>query len=273
MALGRREETSDSLELLLDTICNVFGGIILMAILVVLQTQTSAGRLPDPRPEDVQRGLEARRLRFECDRLRTRLEDLKLHREEVDQTFRLTTSPSGERLANTAQVFQKAIEDARRRLASDERETTDAGRTRIEAETLLRDAERLAKDKQDELARLTDELQRPSSALPQGIRLPHRRGSATGIPRYYVVKGSKAYAFGEGRLPRWQGSPYTLEDCLVTPCADAVGPAIRAEVRPLKDAGFPVPGDGTAQSGLLNSLRSCTAQTHYLVFFVYRDSE
>jgi len=38
----RRNTTEDSLELLLDTMCNMFGGIILMALLVVLQTQMTA---------------------------------------------------------------------------------------------------------------------------------------------------------------------------------------------------------------------------------------
>lgn len=273
MARRQTSDVSDSLELLLDTICNVFGGIILMAVLVVLQTQTSANRLPDPTPDDAQRGLEARRLRFECDRVRTRLEDLKLHREEVEQTFRLTTSPAGERLAGAAQEFQKAIEETQKRLTADERETAEAARTRVQAETLLKNAERLAKEKREELDKVGDRLQHRAATLPQGIRLPHRRGNAAGIPRYYLIKGNKAYACGNGALARWIGDPYPLEDCLVTPLTNAVTQKPLAEIRPRNDAGFTVPAAGGPGDGFVDSLRGCAPDKHYLVFFVYRDSQ
>lgn len=48
MRRRRSAEQSDSLELLLDTICNTFGGIVFMAILVSLLTTDSARSVVDP---------------------------------------------------------------------------------------------------------------------------------------------------------------------------------------------------------------------------------
>lgn len=48
MRRRRNAEQSDSLELLLDTICNTFGGIVFMAILISLLTTDSARSVVDP---------------------------------------------------------------------------------------------------------------------------------------------------------------------------------------------------------------------------------
>lgn len=46
----RRTENADSLELLLDTICNMFGGIVFISLLVVLMLQTNPSTVPQEEP-------------------------------------------------------------------------------------------------------------------------------------------------------------------------------------------------------------------------------
>ncbi len=49
--MARKSSPSDSLELLLDTICNTFGGILFIAILVVILLQMSGEQLAEERPD------------------------------------------------------------------------------------------------------------------------------------------------------------------------------------------------------------------------------
>ena len=62
----RSASPTDSLELLLDTISNVFGAIILMAILVVISAQSTVIRIPKKTSPSV---VEQRQLKFDEARL------------------------------------------------------------------------------------------------------------------------------------------------------------------------------------------------------------
>ena len=269
MAGRRANSGGDSLDLLLDTICNVFGGIILMAILVVLQTQTSAGRIPEPTTEDVERSLEAQRLRFECERLGGRLTVLSQHRDEIAQTFQATTSPTGERLAGAQEEFRKAIEEASRRVRTIEAETGAARRDQAAGEDILRTAERNVKQKQEEVSALEQEFRRLQTALPRQVRLPHRRGMASGGARYYVVKGSRTYSLDPFARFDWFGGEQRIGDCIISPIT--LGQA--AKVTPVEGAGCPIGrGDGGAKA-FMASLARYPPTGAYIVFFVYSDSE
>jgi hypothetical protein len=265
---GRRANSGvDSLDLLLDTICNVFGGILLMAILVVLQTQTSAGRIPEPKAEDVERSLEAQRLRFECERLGDRLTVLSQHRDEIAQTFQATTSPTGERLAGAQGEFRKAIEEARHRAAAAEAAAGASRKDQTATDDALRTVERALREKQSEVAALEQELRHSQTAIPRQVRLPHRRGMASGGTRYYVVKGSRAYMLDPLRFD-WFGGEQRVGDCTMTPLSFARA----ATVTPMDGAGLPVPrGKGEAEA-FVASLARYPPNTWYIVFYVYNDS-
>jgi len=265
MARRRVQSSTDSLELLLDTICNVFGGVILMAILVVLLTQTSAGRIPDPTPEEAERSLEARRLRFECQRLQERVADLSRHRDEVERTFRSTTSPTGERLASAVNEFREAIKVASQRVQATQKDTRGSQKDRTEAADLLRAAERLVREKTDELRRLEDELGRSGTSLPKQVRLPHRRGAAPGRACYYVIKGPRAYPL---ERVSWFGNAHRSGHCMATPLL----PGRAARITPIEGRGYPVPQGGGDVEGFRRSLLRYTPDSRYVVFFVYNDS-
>ena len=265
MARRRSDIGADSLDLLLDTICNVFGGIILMAILVVLQTQTSAGRIPEPAREDVQRTVEAQRLRFECDRLRERAANLAQHREEVARTFQATTSPTGERLADTQGEFRKAVEEAQRRVKVAEAESASGSKEHAETVDLLRTADGSLKDKQSEVRSLEEELRRSQVSLPQQqVRLPHRQGRSIGEARYYVVKGARAYALDPEHRFNWYGSEQRVGHCVMVPLV----PARAAKVTPVEGTGYPVSRGDVGADAFMASLAPSPANTHYIVFFV-----
>ena len=273
MARRRSDIGADSLDLLLDTICNVFGGIILMAILVVLQTQTSAGRIPEPAAEDVQRTVEAQRLRFECERLANRAENLAQHRDAVAGTFQATTSPTGERLADAQGEFRKAIEEAQRRVKAAEAEAASGSKEHAETVDLLRTADGSLKDKQAEVRSLEEELKRSQVSLPQQVRLPHRRGGSVGAARYYVVKGARAYALNPDHRFNWYGGEQRAGHCMMTPVSASDFSIRAAKVVPIDGTGYPVRREPAGADAFMSSLARYPAGAHYIVFFVYNDSE
>jgi len=91
-----RASTSDvsSLDLLLDTICNMFGGILLMAILVVVLTQTSASHFSAREQEYVPETLDARALRQEVLSLENAVVDLKSRAMRVHADYEARVSPA-----------------------------------------------------------------------------------------------------------------------------------------------------------------------------------
>ena len=63
----RAEDDGGSLELLLDTICNTFGGIVFISILVVMLLNfTQEETLPRPPDPELQREVAAWRQRLLC---------------------------------------------------------------------------------------------------------------------------------------------------------------------------------------------------------------
>jgi len=257
-----------SLDLLLDTICNMFGGIVLMAILVVLQTQTSASRIPEPSDAEVSRSLEAQRLRFECERLEAYATDLDQHRNEVAKTFQATTSPTGERLADAQLAFRQAIDEARRRLQAAEAATTSESHDQDDREDLLRTADRSLQERQKEVADLEAALRQAQEAPTKSVRLSHRRGLADGEAAYYVIRADRVYALDpEGRFD-WSGPAQRVGQCFMTP----VVPGREALVTPIDGDGYPIRPEAGGTDAFLASLQHRPATTHYIVFFTYNDS-
>jgi len=267
--MARRSDFgADSLDLLLDTICNVFGGIILMAILVVLQTQTSAGRIPEPTTEDVDRSLEAQRLRFECERLGGRLTVLSQHRDEIAQTFQATTSPTGERLAGAQEEFRKAIEEASRRARATKLDVLATHKEMAKSEDVLRTADQTLREKQAEVESVEDELRQAQAPPSRQVRLPHQRGMVVGEAKYFMILGGRAYYVGY----RHRGHHHLHVEG--RDIAEPFPAIYEQEVRivPRVGGGFAVPERTTPGDALDSLLGSFQPANDYFVFFVCNDN-
>ena len=108
----RKHISNDSLELLLDTICNIFGGIILMAILVIIQTQASAGRLLMSASLAPDTTLQFSKLRFECALLQQSIQEIEEQKKDLINTYKATASPVTETLLESRGNFSLALEIA-----------------------------------------------------------------------------------------------------------------------------------------------------------------
>ena len=249
MARKLRESEGDSLELLLDTICNVFGGIILMAILVILQTQTAAGRVSKLDPADVEDRLEVRRLRFQCDRLNMQIEQLHRRNRILDDSYRAKTSPNVEKLMSRREEFFEAIDLADGAIETIRADRSDADRLVAELERELDNADREAERGRGEAERLARQIRDAVKRLRKKVRLPQRHRPTAVTQVSFLVKGTRAY-----RL---------REDC----SAKSVG--LRGQLyTPKEGAGFELPRKGGVPAGFARELRRFNPRRHFISFWV-----
>ncbi|NIA14044.1 MAG: hypothetical protein GWP08_08180 [Nitrospiraceae bacterium] len=267
MALRRLNQDS-SLELLLDTICNVFGGIVLMAILIVLQMQGTLARMPTPTQQDMARSLEARKLAFEKARLAQEVADLDRQRAAFAVTSGQPDSNALSELVGRYGEFKVAIKTAGTRLSRQKTDVEKEQRTLGEAQLKKSRTDLRLRAKRQEAQVLKQQLLDLAKRPRQNIRLPHRRGAARGTARYYLIKDDKLFRAGVGGI-RWIGPAYTLEDCLITPGADGTS----ATIKPLKTMGIGMPDAGKPLDAVLATLRGYPPRGYYCVFCVYRSDK
>ena len=80
----RRHASGDSLELLLDTICNTFGGIVFIALLIVLLLRETAAR-PSPEPAESVSPDEIERLAGRLEAVTAELTSLRTAKSDLDR--------------------------------------------------------------------------------------------------------------------------------------------------------------------------------------------
>lgn len=239
----RAEESLDSLELLLDTICNVFGGIILVTILVVLQTQVTAqsvrpSAVPDPRMQQAE---------FEVGRLGRELAELQAELEGL--------IASGPDLGEAVEVrgrkteFLDAIETAQRQL---ERERVIAQET----EYSLVQAEVELNTKEDELRRLGKDVEEARArvgtvpeAFRRDVRLPIWHDQAASIQRSILIDGDRAFALPEQ-------------------CTEEVITPIAWRYRPVPGRGTLVKDEGTSRAAVASLLAGHGPRSTFVSFWV-----
>ncbi|HID23046.1 MAG TPA: hypothetical protein EYP14_11685, partial [Planctomycetaceae bacterium] len=94
----QRLESESSLELLLDTICNTFGGVVFIALLIVLLLRSTVERLPEAR-QDSPPVHEVRRVQAELTQLESELQVARKTRAEQTRLTQLFASEEVRRLA------------------------------------------------------------------------------------------------------------------------------------------------------------------------------
>lgn len=255
---------SDSLELLLDTICNVFGGIILMAVLVVLMTQGWVGSVEGHASEDIEAA------RQEVARLRALRETLRAESTRLQDAAAATASPDTEGLLVRQRDFEDAVAAAEQRLPALEAAMAGARRELSTSEAESAIEQKRLEDGEAQTTSLRRRLIRLESQPREKVRLPHRKGTAYGTARYYVVQGGKVYRCGVGGTSRWTGGSYREEDCIFEPVGSIIAKAAR--ITPVKGAGIQVPPAGASAAAVVKTLQMCRPDTHYVVFWVHTDS-
>ena len=181
----RRQQRQDSLDLLLDTMCNTFGGIIMIALLIALLSRDASSE--SAATETLQRQLQSiEQQTTEAQQLQQRLQ---VSEPNTTATFELLTQRD---------EVRRRIEVARQVIQSNN--TALAAMPQIDpAETERLVAQLQAKT--NEVQTLQQQIDREMQVRQRALRLPRER--ATGKKTYYfIVRFGRIYpvhAMREGR--------------------------------------------------------------------------
>ena len=254
MARRVKTEDSDSCELMLDTICNVFGGMILMAVLVVIQTQATVARLPQAEREAAEASLNIRKVEFEIGRQETSIAALKQQQSDLKDKYSAKVSPHTDELLTRRQAFSKAIGDAKRRIAgATKKHQADQDNLKETRAQQGRAAETL-EERRDKVARVRKEHMRLDRISQKRIRLAQTHQSRVSIQAAFLVHGRRVY-------------PCEVGHCKIQQLANG-----EKEVIPIAGRGLLVGQNGKVE-GLAAALSRYNRGTHYIILFVLENND
>lgn len=182
----RREETAESLDLLLDTICNMFGLFIFVAMLVAL---IASVRAQEPTVEDPRRIEDAR------------LAAARRQRDEVAARLAALDPGALDEESRAAARFGQAVEDADLELAARRARLAALQAALDEQDLLERGAESERPLLEVEVSRLEDELRSIRATREVSVRTPRRRELADRVPAQLVVARGRAYLLNDWSDP------------------------------------------------------------------------
>lgn len=256
--VGRRlsRETESSLELLLDTMCNSFGGVIFIAILVSLMSQTAKMR----RPPDAD-ALKARQAETTRTELRAELESMEAAGQQQSHfAAYLATHPNAALLPEWTSLVKES-EQTERQIAETESALTQQREKLRAAEGDAATANRNAGDAAASVAKARQE--RENRATKRELRLPRLR-STTKSPLWMLVKNSRLYIT---RFPEYSSAESNEADLVIARNSNSV----RYTARPGKGA-LVENEEWATDSRVRRILNRCATDSWDIQFAVYRDS-
>lgn len=253
--------SSDSLDLLLDTICNTFGGVLFIALLVVILlnlSSTTASVTPPSAEDQIRLKEEQILLREKQDRL-TALAGTLAQQEE---SIRNLVQPGTEELLRQQQRL-KAVSEA----LSQERftRTEQISQTQVaindtaERMKQLREAVAAARSQLEVLER---DLKEEIAARSHATKLPKQRRT-TKSPAIFLLQGGHLYAYAQ--VGAWGLERNTRETEELT---DSFG----KYVIPRRGNGLQVTTDGSSTEAVNARLGEFDQLRHYIDIVVWSDS-
>lgn len=261
----RRKKPSDSLYMLLDTMCNAFGGIILLAVLVVLLTNKEKSRAATGAASQellrrqialAQTNLEAA-LSFE-----SALQDKANDRRWKEQMTLLTTRQNLEdEIEQARQTIAESATDLETanaanpaaRLKSLNARLAGAQAKELSAQASLDASEESVRLLKQRLAGLDQEVIAKLRDMQRPLRLPLEHTSDKPVV-YVIVKHGRVYPCSNPDLSQ------DTADIRWTPIGFM---AVKAD---------PIPGKGLAPNDTADYFRRLSANSVYVAFIVYDDS-
>jgi len=249
---------------MLDTICNVFGGVVLMSILVVMNTQAAVEGLADNREAAQWANLAARRIQIDINGVKEVLEILEEERLPLEQRYAADIPPEIVALLNRLGEFRTSIEEALRRLEQ------LRGRQSELAED-IEDATRELEEAKDDLADANEE-KKAAKAAGEAARAETMRNVR--LPMWHEVTAEKqlAYVVDRDRVyPGWQEKHVEVIEPKIS-MVDGELTFVQGKLIPVPEAGIPVSREG-GNAQFLGTLRNTTSKSHYTSFFIRATNE
>jgi hypothetical protein len=258
----RRSGPSSSLDLLLDTICNTFGGVVFIAILVIVLLQmTGSTQLDAPPAEDEQEELVAREARR--DEVAARLKSLREAAAQQQQLFGQIAHPDDQALATQ-------LDDLRsRRDRLDEnrmKATGEISQAQIkinEVASNLASLEQSMEDAPTKVAALEAALKNELAKRTQETRLPIQRDTdkreiplllrAGRLHRVYLIQSDGSIVFNSA-------------ECAIRTSAGS------QEVEAIPGTGVEVEDNDESRAALAERLQGMESEGDYVAVFAWPDA-
>ncbi|MEX0704974.1 MAG: hypothetical protein WD069_22935 [Planctomycetales bacterium] len=265
MRSRRRARQPDSLELLLDTVCNTFGGVLFIAILVVILLETTGHRNPSTAALPPVPRHELDELELELERKQAEIESLRRIRDDQDVLLSRFATPESQRDLRRRSELRHSCE----RLHDQQRELVrrNAG-TAAEVEEIRDRAERTVRElatRRSRVAELEATVERKRRAREQPVRMPVARmgrKSEVGI----VVRYGRMYVWHEYDANGVRRGLNTAEFVVVEE-----GPT-GLVTRPNPTAGVALDDAAPSVAAVRRRLRAFDPQRHQLAVIVRQDS-
>lgn len=283
--MKKRRSTNSSLELFLDTICNVFGGIVFIAILIAIQIQHTDGIVKTPEAASPEKITEMRQkldqVAADIDASRVLLETLlaamprpkdPTEQERADKFYALSAA-KGAAMAKEAELLHQQLAMAKEMLDWEEKiKTVEAmlRQKKSEQQKLKQDVEQQQTEQQavttssKDLQSEIDELNRQIAQKEQNLQnrdanqqrnemvyLPKLRDVSAKRPEYFVLRYNRFYKVRNRGDFDYTGTMLGI---------------------PKKERGIVVDDAETPKKQIQALFQNNNHTTHYLSVFVYGDS-
>jgi hypothetical protein len=262
--MSRKADNQEgSLELLLDTICNTFGGILFISILVVILLNSSSRQIAETVSNQA---------------VQEELQQWQEQLAQTDQALQTLEAAFREQEAIERQIVDPELRETMERLREAQRLQIEMGRQRREDLAQITQARRDALDAQQQHAQLQQqkaetlrqlvqirrELDQEIAARTRAARLPRLRETSRSEVVFFLSRGRLAcYARVDA------GGNLVPNPDEVSEERDAEG---KAYIQPKAGKGITVDPNGGSAADIDNRLRSLDSDQYYLAVFVMPNS-
>jgi len=208
----KNKQDDSSLELLLDTICNIFGGIVLMALLVIIQTNTTAHEIKNANKRS-QDNNKMQAMEIEHNQLSNQVINLTF--ECVEATEELTSHGSTEIVS-----LIKAFDDSEQQILEIDSIIQKTDQAIVLAAKNISIAEqqitKLMKSQHvnnSVIETLSEKIKAENNKPVNIVRLPFEHGIDAAIFNHYIIDDDRLYLIGPFEN---QTLPFVAGDCTVT---------------------------------------------------------
>jgi hypothetical protein len=260
MSRRSNSDTTDSMELLLDTVCNTFGAVIFISMLVAIMVSRSSSAHSSSKPS-VDPALETAQILLEIETARDRVRVLgeqlrqqKLLRERFSTDESLALSQSIQHQTNDSVRFLQ-----QKTAAVAEISATNSQRAGLQHQ--LQQQQAAFESSAAESKTLRQEMERTLETVGRTARIPQVRRTS---------KESVVFALDDSRLYRITTAGQTVDD---TDCDRNLESGMEV-LRPKPGGGVPVATNATstAISAMTRRFDGLSASRHFVQIFVSRDS-
>lgn len=261
----RRNSNQDSLDLLLDTICNTFGGVLFIAILVILLLQQTSPTESQGEPAQLTDS-ESQQIVNDFQRLQDQLSLLRASTAAQDELLSQFSSPRLKELI----LQRKALEEDRNTLQTEldatDLEILEKLQRNAELTSQLSQREQMVKEAKATLKDSQEKLQQEIAGRTQASKTPVLKSAS--------FKPEVGFIMRYGRIYQWHkydslGSRQGLntDDFIIVERSDH---QLITAPHPLR--GLDLSDHDAAQSSLIATLRRFDPQRHTIVVVVRPDS-